>query len=76
MTGLHRLRLTFEVIDQPEGTLLSHSPGTFAHGGAFGTQGWVDPKNDLVRIMLVQVADVSGDAPRSVVMQIGEAAVE
>jgi hypothetical protein len=36
----------------------------------------VDPKNDLVRIMLVQVADGSGDAPRSVVMQIGEAAVE
>jgi CubicO group peptidase (beta-lactamase class C family) len=68
--------LTFEVVDQPEGTLLLHSPGTFGHGGAFGTEGWVDPKNDLVRIMLVQVGDGSGDAPRSVVMQIGEAAVE
>jgi CubicO group peptidase (beta-lactamase class C family) len=68
--------LTFEVVDQPEGTLLLHSPGTFGHGGAFGTEGWVDPKNDLVRIMLVQVADGTGDAPRSVVMQIGEAAVE
>jgi len=68
--------LTFEVVDQAEGTLLLHSQGTFGHGGAFGTEGWVDPKNDLVRIMLVQVADGSGDAPRSVVMQIGEAAVE
>ena len=68
--------LTFEIVNQPEGTLLLHSPGTFGHGGAFGTEGWIDPKNDLIRIMLVQVADGSGDAPRSVVMQIGEAAVE
>jgi CubicO group peptidase (beta-lactamase class C family) len=67
--------LTFEIVNQPEGTLLLHSPGTFGHGGAFGTEGWIDPKNDLIRIMLVQVSDGSGDAPRSVVMQIGEAAV-
>jgi CubicO group peptidase (beta-lactamase class C family) len=68
--------LTFEVVNQPEGTLLMHSPGTFGHGGAFGTEGWIDPKNDLIRIMLVQVADGSVDGPRSVVMQIGEAAME
>ncbi len=68
--------LTFEIVNQPEGTLLLHSPGTFGHGGAFGTQGWIDPKNDLIRIMLVQVSDGSGDAPRSIVMQIGEAAVQ
>ena len=67
--------LTFEIVNQPQGTLLLHSPGTFGHGGAFGTEGWIDPKNDLIRIMLVQVSDSSGDAPRSVVMQIGEAAV-
>jgi len=68
--------LTFEIVKDPEGTLLMHSPGTFGHGGAFGTEGWMDPKNDLIRIMLVQVSDEGGDAPRSVVMQIGEAAVE
>ena len=67
--------LTFEIVNEPEGTLLLHSPGTFGHGGAFGTEGWMDPANDLIRIMLVQVSDESGDAPRSVVMQIGEAAV-
>jgi len=67
--------LTFEIVNHPEGTLLLHSPGTFGHGGAFGTEGWIDPKNDLIRIMLVQVSDGSGGAPRSVVMQIGEAAV-
>ncbi len=68
--------LTFEIIDQPEGTLLLHSPGTFGHGGAFGTEGWIDPKNDLIRIVLIQVSDGSGGAARSVVMQVGAAAVE
>jgi CubicO group peptidase (beta-lactamase class C family) len=68
--------LTFEIVDQPEGTLLLHSPGTYGHGGAFGTEGWIDPKNDLIRIVLVQLSDGTGGAARSVVMQIGEAAVQ
>jgi CubicO group peptidase (beta-lactamase class C family) len=29
-------RLTFEIVNQPQGTLRLHSPGTFGHGGAFG----------------------------------------
>jgi CubicO group peptidase (beta-lactamase class C family) len=67
--------LTFEIVNRPEGTLLLHSIGTFGHGGAFGTEGWIDPKNDLIRIALVQLSDSSSEAVRSVVMQIGEAAV-
>jgi CubicO group peptidase (beta-lactamase class C family) len=67
--------LTFEIVTKPEGTLLLHSPGTFGHGGAFGTEGWMDPKNDLIRVLLVQLSDGTGSAARSVVMQIGEAAV-
>jgi len=68
--------LTFEIVNHPEGTLLLHSPGTFGHGGAFGTEGWIDPKNDLIRIDLVALSDGSGGPARSVVMQLGEAAVE
>jgi CubicO group peptidase (beta-lactamase class C family) len=30
------------------------SPGTFSHGGAFGTYGFVDPKKDLVGVFLIQ----------------------
>jgi CubicO group peptidase (beta-lactamase class C family) len=67
--------LTFEIVNDPEGTLLLHSLGTYGHGGAFGTEGWIDPKNDLIRIVLVQVSDKSGGPARAVVMQIGEAAV-
>jgi hypothetical protein len=36
--------LTFEVVDQPEGTLLLQLPGTFGHCGPFGIEGGVDPK--------------------------------
>ena len=68
--------LTFEIVNKPEGTLLLHSPGTFGHGGAFGTEGWIDPMNDLIRICMVQLSDGTGSQARSVIMQIGEAAVE
>ena len=67
--------LTFEIVDKPEGTLLLHTPGTFGHGGAFGTEGWIDPHNDLIRILLVQVSDGTGGPARAAVMQLGEAAV-
>ena len=68
--------LTFEIVNKPEGTLLLHSPGTFGHGGAFGTEGWMDPHTDLIRIVMVQLSDGTGSQARSVVMQIGAAAVE
>ncbi len=35
-------------------TLPLVSIGTYGHGGAFGTQGWVDPAKDLVGVFLVQ----------------------
>lgn len=67
--------LTFELVTENVGTLLLHSPGTFGHGGAFGTEGWIDPKNDLIRIALTQISDGSSGPFRAAVMQIGEAAV-
>jgi CubicO group peptidase (beta-lactamase class C family) len=30
------------------------SPGTFGHGGAFGTQYWADPTNQTIYILLIQ----------------------
>ena len=30
------------------------SPGSFGHGGAFGTQAWIDPKQDLFMVLLIQ----------------------
>jgi CubicO group peptidase (beta-lactamase class C family) len=42
------------VVKEPKGVTAMLSPGTFGHGGAFGTQGWIDPKQDLFMVLLIQ----------------------
>jgi CubicO group peptidase (beta-lactamase class C family) len=50
-------------VRQPQGVTEMLSPGTFGHGGAFGTQGWIDPKQDLFVILLIQRVSLgNGDA--------------
>ncbi len=44
----------FGVVRKPEGVNAMMSPGTFGHGGAFGTQSWADPKRDLFVVLLIQ----------------------
>ena len=44
----------FAVTRKPEGVHEMLSAGTFGHGGAFGTQGWIDPHQDLFVILLIQ----------------------
>ena len=44
----------WQVTRRPEGVHLMMSAGTFGHGGAFGTQGWIDPGQDLFVILLIQ----------------------
>jgi CubicO group peptidase (beta-lactamase class C family) len=46
--------LGFAVVRQPEGVTAMLSPGSFGHGGAFGTQSWADPKRDLFILLLIQ----------------------
>ncbi len=42
------------IVKEPQGVTSMVSPGTFGHGGAFGTQAWIDPKQDLFVILLIQ----------------------
>jgi CubicO group peptidase (beta-lactamase class C family) len=42
------------VVRQPQGLTRMLSPGTFGHGGAFGTQGWVDPQRQMIFVLLIQ----------------------
>jgi len=37
-----------------EGVAEMLSPGTFGHGGAWGTQAWVDPKKKVAYVLMVQ----------------------
>jgi len=42
------------VIRTPQGMNENLSPGTFGHGGAFGTQAWMDPERKLAWVLMVQ----------------------
>jgi len=45
------------VVRQPQGITGSLSPGSFGHGGAYGTQAWIDPGRKLIYILMVQRAN-------------------
>jgi len=42
------------VVREPQGVTAMLSPGSYGHGGAFGTQAWLDPKQDLFVVLLIQ----------------------
>jgi len=42
------------VVREPQGVTKMLSPGTFGHGGAWGTQGWVDPQKQLICVLMIQ----------------------
>lgn len=42
------------VVREPEGVTAALSPGTFGHGGAYGTQAWIDPVKERVYVLMVQ----------------------
>jgi CubicO group peptidase (beta-lactamase class C family) len=55
--------LGFQVVKEPQGVVAMLSPGTFGHGGAYGTQSWADPNTGVVHILMIQRAKLgNGDA--------------
>lgn len=67
------------VVKEPKGVTATTSPGTYGHGGAFGTQAWVDPKQDLFVILLIQRTGLpNGDASafRQKLQELAVAAVK
>ncbi len=68
--------LGWEVVKEPVGTLSLMSIGSFGHGGAWGTHGWVDPKKDLVGVFLIQSSgSPDGAFAKSVFMAMAGGAV-
>jgi CubicO group peptidase (beta-lactamase class C family) len=53
----HAWGLAVGVVQVPEGQTAMSKPGTFGHGGAHGTQAWIDPKSGLALILMVQRAN-------------------
>ena len=42
------------VVRQPQGITAMLSAGTCGHGGAFGTQAWIDPVKQVIYVLMVQ----------------------
>lgn len=42
------------VVRQPQGVTAALSVGTFGHGGAYGTQAWIDPVKKTIYLLMVQ----------------------
>jgi CubicO group peptidase (beta-lactamase class C family) len=67
--------LAWEIVTDPLGELAGHTIGTYGHGGAFGTQGWIDPNNDLISILLIQRSDGGAESMTNVFLNMAEASV-
>jgi CubicO group peptidase (beta-lactamase class C family) len=52
-----------QIVGKPVGVTEMLSPGTYGHGGAFGTQGWIDPATGMIYVLMVQRSGFpNGDA--------------
>ncbi|MBI3861322.1 MAG: beta-lactamase family protein [Planctomycetia bacterium] len=49
--------LGFCIVREPQEVSKMLSPGTFGHGGAWGTQCWVDPKREVIYLLMIQRRD-------------------
>ena len=67
------------VIKEPQGVTAMLSPGTYGHGGAFGTQAWIDPQKGVIYILMIQRAgfpNADGSDLRKVFQETAAAALQ
>lgn len=50
--------LAFGIVREAVGVTAMLSPGTYGHGGAYGTQAWIDPVKNRIYILMIQRADL------------------
>jgi CubicO group peptidase (beta-lactamase class C family) len=67
--------LAWEIVTDPLGELAGHTIGTYGHGGAFGTQGWIDPNNELISILLIQRSNGGAESITNVFLNMAESSV-
>ena len=46
--------LSCSIVGEPQGVTAMLSPGTYGHGGAFGTQAWIDPVKGVAYVLMIQ----------------------
>jgi CubicO group peptidase (beta-lactamase class C family) len=70
--------LGVQVVMTPTEVTEALAPGSFGHGGAYGTQAWIDPKTGVFYVLMIQRQGFgNGDQSeiRKVFQKIGAAAV-
>jgi CubicO group peptidase (beta-lactamase class C family) len=67
--------LGWAVVREPKGVTAMLSKGTYGHGGAYGTQGWVDPEKQMVFVLMIQRAKLPNADASPVRQAFQEAAV-
>ena len=64
------------IVRQPQGVTEMLSPGTFGHGGGYGTQAWIDMKKGVALIMMIQRSDFKNGDDSPVRLAFQKAALE
>ena len=68
--------LGWGIVKTPVGVTEMLSPGTFGHGGAFGTQAWIDPEKGLFMVLLIQRVGLPNSDGSNIRQDFQAAAVE
>ena len=70
--------LTWSVVRELAGTFRLNSIGSYGHGGAYRTYGWIDPAKDMLGVILFQRTNGGGDVADeiNVFMALAASAIE
>jgi CubicO group peptidase (beta-lactamase class C family) len=71
-----RMGLGFHVVGEPKDVTEHLSPGTYGHGGAFGTQAWIDPVKKRAYVLLIQRTDLKNSDQSDIRREFQKAASE
>jgi CubicO group peptidase (beta-lactamase class C family) len=73
--GMH-MGLGFHIVHEPKDATESLSAGTYGHGGAFGTQAWIDPVKKRAYVLLIQRTDLKNSDQSEIRREFQKAASE
>lgn len=71
-----RMGLGFQVVGEPKAVTADLGAGSYGHGGAFGTQAWIDPVKKRAYVLLIQRTDLRNSDQSEIRREFQRAASE
>ncbi len=71
-----QMGLGFHIVNEPQEVTESLSIGSYGHGGAFGTQAWIDPVKKRAYVLLIQRTDLKNSDQSDIRREFQKAAKE